>query len=266
MIFSESSKYTQNKNPNNQQTKNSLLSLTPDQISQITHNATHKTLQTGIDGNIKDNTMTCTWSIAAKDQYPAQEGTIPQGSVTSNSNIAERAGLCFLLKNLDHILTHNKITKAKIELHIDSTQALKYFSLPIEVTCPYKFLIDDYDVISNINFYQKRIENNHQSTIKYSHIYSHFNKKSKRDHILRTKGNKTLQLHLQKITARNLNEAGDKEATLQHTLRNPLTIPLKPQIISMKIKGLTNTTKNLNFIHSVTNSQQFEHYLKNKFK
>ena len=58
-------------------------------------------------------------------------------------------------------------------------QALKYSSLPIEGTGPYKFLIDDYNVISDINFYQKRIENNHQSTIKYSHIYSHLNKKPK---------------------------------------------------------------------------------------
>ena len=126
--------------------------------------------------------------------------------------------------------------------------------------------MDDYDVISNIDFHQKRIENTHQSTIKYSHIYSHLDKKSKRDHILRTKGNKTLQLHLQKIVARNLNEACNKEATLQHTKRNPLTIPLKSQIISMKIKGLTITTKDLNFIHTATKSQEFEFYLKNKFK
>ena len=172
-------KKTQNKNLNNQQTENSLLSLTPDQISQITHDATHKTLQTGIDGSVKDNTMTCAWSIAVKDQYPSQGGTIPQESRTSNSNRAERAGLCFLLKNLDHILTHNKITRAKIEIHIDNTQALKYSSLPTEGTGPYKFLIDGYNVISNIDYYQKRIENNHQYTIKYSHIYSHLNKNPK---------------------------------------------------------------------------------------
>ena len=136
----------------------------------------------------------------------------------------------------------------------------------MEGTGPYKFLIDDYNLISNIDHFQKRIQNTHQSTIKYSHIYSHLNKKSKREHILRTKGNKTLQLHLQRITARNLNEACNKGATLQHTLRNPLLIPLEPQIISMKINGLTITTKNLNFIHSATKSQQFESYLKNKFK
>ena len=123
--------------------------------------------------------MTCAWSIAVKDQYPTQGGTIPQGSGTSNSNRAERAGLCFLLKNLDHILTHNKITKAKIEIHIDNMQALKYSTLLLEGTGPYKFLMDDYDVISNIDFYQKRIENTHQSTIKYSHIYSHLNKNPK---------------------------------------------------------------------------------------
>ena len=136
----------------------------------------------------------------------------------------------------------------------------------MEGTGPYKFLIDDYDVISNINYYQKRIENTHQSTIKYSHIYSHLNKKSKREHILCNKGKNILQLHLQRTTARNLNEACDKEANLQHTLRNPLLIPIKPQIISMKIKGHIITTKNLNFIHSITNSQNFENYLKNKFK
>ena len=34
----------------------------------------------------------------------------------------------------------------------------------------------------------------------------------------------------------------------------------------MKIKGHTITTKTLNFIHSITNSQNFKNYLKNKFK
>ena len=34
----------------------------------------------------------------------------------------------------------------------------------------------------------------------------------------------------------------------------------------MKIKGLTITTKDLNFIHTATKSQEFEFYLKIKFK
>ena len=34
----------------------------------------------------------------------------------------------------------------------------------------------------------------------------------------------------------------------------------------MKIKGHTITTKNLNFIHSITNSQNYKNYLKTKFK
>ena len=133
--------------------------------------------------------MTCAWSIAIRNQYLTKRGTIPQGSGPSNSNRAERVDLCFLLRNLAHILTQHKITRAKIEIHINSMQALKYSSLPVEGTSPYKFLIDGYDVISNIDYYQKRIKKNtNQSTIKYSHIYSHLNNKTKRDHILRTKG------------------------------------------------------------------------------
>ena len=54
-----SNKNTQNTNLNNQHTENSLLSLTPDQISQIKQDATQNTLQTGIDGSVKENTMTC---------------------------------------------------------------------------------------------------------------------------------------------------------------------------------------------------------------
>ena len=142
--------------------------------------------------------MTCAWSIAVKDQYPSKGGTISQGSGPSNSNRAKRAGLCFLLKNLDHILTQHKVTRAKIEIHIDNMQALEYSSLPVEGTGPYKFLINDYNVISNINHFQKRIKNTHQSTIKYSHIYSHLNNKTKRDHILCTKGKNILQIHLQR--------------------------------------------------------------------
>ena len=113
---------------------------------------------------------------------------------------------------------------------------------------------------------KKRFRDTHKTNIKYSHIYSHLDNKAKRDHIQTTKGHHILQQHLNKTTARKLNEVCDKEATLQHTKRNPLTIPLKSQIISMKIKGLTITTKDLNFIHSATKSRKFESYLKNKFK
>ena len=73
-------------------------------------------------------------------------------------------------------------------------------------------------------------------------------------------------MHLQRTTARNLNKVYDKEDNLQHTLKTPLFISIKPQIISMNIKGHTITTKNLNFIHSITNSQNYKKYLKTKFK
>ena len=214
-------------------------------------------LHTGIDRSIKDNIMTCAWSITIGNHYITHRGIIIIERRPSNSTRAKRAGLCFLLQNLGHIFTQYKINKAKIEIYIDNMQALEYSSLLVEGTGPYKFLIDDYNLISNIDHFQKRIKNFHQSTIKYSHIYSHLNNKSKRGHILCTKGKNILQMHLQRTTARNLNKACDKEASLQHTLRNPLLIPLKPQIISMKIKGHTITTKNLNFIHSITNSQNY---------
>ena len=145
-------------------------------------------------------------------------------------------------------------------------QAMQYSSLPEEGTGPYKFLIDNYDLISNISHYHGKIETNHESQIKYSHIYSHLNNKSKRDHILHTKGKHTLQMHLQRTTARNLNEACDKEAARQHSLRKKLSIPIKPQVITTLIKGLNITTKNHNFIHSITNFQNYEHYIKNKFQ
>ena len=190
-----SNKNTQNIKQNNQHIENSLLSRTPDQISQIKQDATQNTLQTGINGSVKENTMTCAWSMAIKDQYPSKGGTIPQESGPSNSNRAKKAGICFLLRNLDHILTQHKITRAKIEIQIDNMQALKYSSLPVEGTGPYKLLIDDYDVISNIDYYQKRIENTHQSKIKYSHIYSHLNKNPKENTYLAPKEKYTSITH-----------------------------------------------------------------------
>ena len=120
--------------------------------------------------------------------------------------------------NLDYIFTKHKVTNAKIEIHIDNKQALEYSSLPEKGTGPYKFLINDYDIIRNIDSLQKRFRNTHKTTLKYSHIYSHLDSKAKRNHIQLTKGHQILQQHLQKTIARKLNEVCDKEATLQHNI------------------------------------------------
>ena len=103
---------------------------------------------------------------------------------------------------------------------------------------------------------KKRFWDTHKTNIKYSHIYSHLDNKAKRDHIQLTKGHHILQHHLNKTTARKLNEVCDKEATLQHTNNTQLTLPIKPQVISIKVKGTQITSKNLNIIHSLTNSQK----------
>ena len=167
--------------------------------------------------------------------------------------------------NLDYIFTKHKVSNAKIEIHTDNTQALEYSSLPEKGAGPYKFLIDDYDIISNINFIKKRFWDTHNTNIKYSHIYSHLDNKTKGNQIKLTKGHQILQQHLQKTTARKLNEVCDKEATLQHNINTQLTLPIKPQVISINVKGTKITSKNLNIIHSLTNSQNYAQYLKEKF-
>ena len=112
---------------------------------------------------------------------------------------------------------------------------------------------------------KKRFRDTHKTNIKYSHIYSHLDNKAKRDHIQTTKGHHILQQHLNKTTARKLNEVCDKEATLQHNKNTQLTIPIKPQAISITVQGTNITSKNLNIIHSLTNSQNYVQYLKEKF-
>ena len=244
---------------------NTLIPLNSNQISQLIQIATTKCLQTGTDRSIIENKMTCAWAIEIGTEYPSTGGTIQKGSGKANSTRAERAGICFLLMNLDYIFTKHNISNAKIEIHTDNIQALEYSSLPEKGAGLYKFLIDDYDIISTIDSMKKRFRETHKTNIKYSHIYSHLNNKAKRDHIQLTKGHHILQQHLKKTTARKLNEVCDKEATLQHNNNTQLIIPIKPQVISILVQGTNITSKNLNIIHSLTNSQNYVQYLKEKF-
>ena len=209
-----SSKHIQTPDNNNSEYKdnehsisaNTQISLNSDQISTLIQNATTNCLQTGTDGSIRENKMTCAWAIEIGTEYPSTGGTIQKGSGKANSTRAERAGICFLLINLDHIFTRHNISNANIEIHTDNIQALEYSSLPEKGEGPYKFLIEDYDIISNIDSMKKRFRDIHNTNIKYSHIYSHLNNKAKRDHIQTTKGQHILQQHLNKTTARKLNE------------------------------------------------------------
>ena len=107
-------------NGNIPQQDHSLLSLTQDQILHLKEHTKKNTLQTGVDGSLRAENMTCAWSIEINNQYPTQGGTISQGSGPQNSTWAERAGLVFLLWNFDYIFTQQDIKRAKIEIHINN--------------------------------------------------------------------------------------------------------------------------------------------------
>ena len=116
----------------------------PDTTALITQLITEGTLQTGSDGSLNGQKMTCSWAIHTSQQIYIQGGTLQTTTAKPSSTRAERAGRYHLLQSLLQIATSQSIAKGSIIIHINNTKAMATNIMP-PGSGPYKFLLTDFD-------------------------------------------------------------------------------------------------------------------------